>query len=103
MSYGILIPTPLEKKKGESLCVSSKARVGWAVVLTRVEVPYNWADLRDLSSLHLRGAPRLPSATVYNFKSFLTLRYWLLDVSPSHSQTKYVVAKIGEDLDTTLQ
>ena len=27
------------KKMGESLCVSSKARVGWAVVLTRVEVP----------------------------------------------------------------
>ena len=30
------------KKMGESLCVSSKARVGWAVVLTRVEVP--WSD-----------------------------------------------------------
>ena len=35
--------TARKKKKGESLCVSSKARVGWAVVLTRVEVPVDWA------------------------------------------------------------
>ena len=43
------------KKKGESLCVSSKARVGWAVVLTRVEVP---------SPALLLGAYRFQSSKV---------------------------------------
>ena len=75
------------KKKGESLCVSSKARVGWAVVLTRVEVPLSSISRPNLWVLFEAGimCARYEDGRIkpnHYGEKVITLRKWAFLLTP---------------------